>query len=68
LSAGHKPRVLDQSELLIDKDDVPIRYLGPDTVQILDSFDTESADEIVELPKTTGSTADAWKEMLTITS
>jgi hypothetical protein len=54
----------DADKLVIEEDNVPIHHVGPDTIQILDSSDTEIADKIVEFPKRTGNSADAWKEML----
>jgi hypothetical protein len=55
----------DADKLVIDEDNVHIQHAGPDTVPILDSsHETEIADKIVKIPKRTGSSADAWKEML----
>jgi hypothetical protein len=48
----------------MDKPNVPIRHVGLDTIQILESSDTEIADKRVEFLKRTGNSTDAWKEML----
>jgi hypothetical protein len=55
----------DADEVVIEEDNVHIRHVGPDTVQILNSsHKTEIADKVVKILKRTRTSADAWKEML----